>query len=198
MSLILDFVDKSKDDHITIKYCTRDNIAGGVIFLPMSAYEWYLSACVGSSSAFKLIARNTTARISKVGTKYQDVYKMKIEFDDGVLYIPEHKFNKSTKAYCFQNVIEVTVYENGIMTYHKYKFLKNYNTRSEAIYYLEKYVKRFIEYYEKELLEDEVVYGDNGLLLYHGDIIYEHRAVFSTVNLGYANYNCYIMSIEKG
>lgn len=200
--LILDFIDKNKNGYI-IKYCDYYG-TGGAIFLPIKIYKWYVSAYENDSTTFKInyLSKNINAKVSKIPTLNNN--NMKIKFDNNILYIPDYEFNKITKSYCFQIVIEISVYDefNHRLIYHHYKFLKNYDTRSKAIYYMEKFVSGFIKFYNKWFIHDDITYDGDNIPLgpYHGDIIYEHECMFDCMHDDgvYAKYKFFILSIEKG
>ena len=188
-TLILDLIDKIPNGYL-IRFYTKDNIDSGVMVIPTQAYDWFIKAPVSSSKTYELEYKNGSTNITITKKIRSKSYCMKIEFMNNVLYIPNSEFNTTTKTFCFQTYIDIRAYDNnGQLEYSSYRFLKNYDTRSKAIYFIEKFAYRFTSLYKKWFIKE----------LFHGNIIYEHAYMFKAKDgNGTAIYTFTITSVEKG
>lgn len=204
----LDLIDKSQDRYI-IRYYDNTQKLYKALVLPINIYNKYKSSSVGDNPiVYKMKRQYDSDYINIVITKikslnYNDRNSyMKIEFSDSVLYIPDSKFIKIAKTYCFQTFVDIKLINgNGQVNYHNYRFLKNYDTRSKAIYFMDKFACRFPMFYKKWFIRDEVVYDimDEALEIFNGSILYEHEYIFKCRDgNGTAVYTFTILSIEKG
>lgn len=198
--LILDLIDKLPKRYI-IRYCDGGvHPLYGIIQLPTRIYKWFKDADINSETSFRLKPESTIHYITKIMAHNKQY--MKIQFSDNVLYIPDSKFSKIAKSYCYQVYIDCKVYNSaGQFMYHKYKFLNNYDTKSKAIYYTNKYKRKFSAIYKKLLMTDRVLYNgiNSSLQVYHENMIYEHEYLFNNKNGdGTSSYTFTIISIQKG
>ena len=202
--LMLDLIDKTPDKYI-IKFSTIDGSNTGAILLPEKIYSWYKTAPVYGTTSYECETKygNSKIRITKYPQfKYNDKYYMKINFMDFSMTIPDNKFIKLTKSYCFQSFIDIRILNgNGQVIESNYRFLKNYDTRSKAIYFIDKFANKFCDINKKWFLFDEVTFNiaDKAMELFGGDLLYEHRYSFRCKdNNNIAVYTFIIISIEKG
>lgn len=183
--LILDFVDKTPIGYI-IRYCTKGpNPVYGTIALPINIFNWYKSAKIFDSIDYEIKNLNrsdliTVTKMAKLLT-VDDCYYMHIKFNNNSLIVEDKHFDERIKSYCFQSVIFIECIDNNSnLIYNKCKFLKNYNTRSKAVYYTDKFAYRFKMFYHKYFISDEVTFdtSDKNIELIHEDTIYEHKYIF--------------------
>lgn len=199
-TLILDLIDKTPDRYI-IRYCTGDNIPlYGAMLLPMKIYNWYKSADISDTTTYKMKSSGDTEyTVTKLLLKNR--IHMKIEFSDYVIYIPDRKFIKIAKCFCYQVYINAKIFDsNGKLSYHKYKFLNNYDTKSKAVYFTDKFEYKFSSIYKKYLIKDTILYNSIDYLeVFHENIIYEHEYIFNNKDgNGVGSYTFTIISIQKG
>lgn len=198
--LILDLIDKTSNGYI-VRYCTIDNMKYGVMYLPTKIYSWFNSAPIESSNTYK-VKYDTDTKITVTKELLSNNCYMKIEFADNVLYIPNSEFNKIAKSYCFQTFVDIKVLDdNGQLEYHDYKFLKNYDTRSKAVYFIDKFSEKFKLFYNKWFIHDKITYDivNKALELFSNGLIYEHEYVFKNkYENGIVLYTFMIISVEKG
>jgi hypothetical protein len=206
--LILDFVEKFSKGYIIHYIDYSSDYSKGSIFLPNKILNEYASAEIKSKCKYKIrfLKRTKYEDVSVTVTKINSPNKskeryIKLEFNDSVLYAPYKLLNKNTKSYCFQAFIDINIYDNnGLLLYRSYKFLKNYDTRSKAKYYIRKYAKRFGNIHKKWYINDTVEHDltDDIIELFNGDMIYSHSYAFNCKNSNnIAIYTYTIMSIER-
>lgn len=209
-TLELDLIDKTRNGYI-VRYCTRNLDKYGSIVIPNKIYNWYINAIPFETNTYIAKRKNKEGETKITITKNPESnynkfnktgYRMKIEFNDNVIYVSDNKFNNTIKYYSFQILIDIKVLDgNGQLLYHKYKLLKNYDTRSKAVYYAGKYAYNFARIYKKYFIDDKVTYNvlSKKLEVFHEDIIYEHEYLFRTTDgNGISIYTFTILSIEKG
>lgn len=204
-TLLLDLIDKTQKGYI-IRYYAMDNSKYGAIMLPIKIYEWYEYADISESNTYNIRqtkeSKYVKITITKKLSPYNNLCYMKINFSNNVLYIQDTEFGKMAKAYCFQTYIDIKVYDgNSRLNYHNYRFLKNYDTRSKAAYFMDKYAHKFSLLYNKWFISDEVTYNviNKALEPFNNNIIYEHEYIFRPKEgNGFAVYTFTIVSVEKG
>lgn len=205
-ALILELLDKIAKGYII--YCHSDSVSSSIIkeeyiFLPNEFYKWYKLASVGDCTYYRL-EKSKCKYINITITKlisYHNEYCMELEFDDCIVIIPDNKFNKETKFYCFQTFVDYKVFDgNSQLIDHGYKFLKNYDTRSKAFYYIDKFIFGFKKFYKEYFIIDKIEFNTvtKALELFHGDILYEQTLTFKNRDgNGVTTYTFMIVSVEK-
>lgn len=210
-TLILDLIDRHHDGYII--QCNNIKLNKyHVLYLPMSIYNWY------TNDAMPFESTTYSTKINK-DDKYTDVtitkemelnynqlnpsgWRMKIEFKNNLLYISDNKFIKVSKSYCFQTFVDIKIFDgNSRLTHHNYKFLKNYDTKSKAVYFINKFAHRFSLIHKKYLKGNKVTFDIvlPSIVPFHSDIIYEHEYMYRTKDgNGTALYKFTIVVIEKG
>lgn len=196
--LAFEFIDKIRAGYL-IFYCSMNqNPEHECLLLPMSIYNWYIKAKENQSNTFKFKKGYKNGVVTITKKSYKNNNYMKLEFDNKYIHIPNSKFNKISKVYSFQAYIAINIYNgNGQLMCYNFRFLKSYNTRSKAIYFMEKFACRFASIYRKYFIDDNIS-GINNFELFQGDIIYEHNFIFrEKYGNGTANYNFMIISVEN-
>lgn len=205
--LELDLIDKVKGNYI-IKYHTCRLDEYGTVILPISIYDWYNSAKLFEHESYTICnyEKNMDIIITKEMApdyyKHPKRYRMKLEFNNNVLYISDSKFNNTNKSYCFQTFVDIRILDGASrLVFHDYRFLHNYDTRIKAKYYLNKFANNFSKFYKKYFIGCDVIYDSTleALEVFHEDIMYEHGYIFKTNQPNEtAIYTFRILSIEKG
>jgi len=201
--LILDLIDKTPYGHF-IKYCTTSAIPlYGAIIMPTKIYNWYVNASVSDSINYKMKIREDSyikIKLTKINNK--GINHAEFGFNNNILSIPDNKFIKSSKAFNFQAFIDIKILDgNGRLISHNYRFLNNYDTRTKAIYFIDKFASRFAMLYKKWFINDIIMHNvlDVAFELFHSDVLYEHQYIFRNKNdNGTTIYTFSIISVEKG
>lgn len=204
--VILDFVDKCNKGYI-IFFTNRSNTEKGNILLPYTIVKQSKTANAWSSNSYTIhLTKNSKNDINVTVQKVpfyskQNGYSLKLVFNGKELYVPDKVLNKKAKLYCFQSSIDVKVYDNtGQLICTNYKLLKNYDTKSKAVYMTNKFGSLFAGLYDKWLITDKIGYdiSNNLFELFHGDLIFEHEFIFKTKDsIGIAIYTFAVNIIEK-
>ena len=170
------------------------------IMIPNNIYNWYKDADIYDSTSYILKSLSSPDICTEVYvTKLQK--SMKIKFGEDTVSVPDKEFIKIYKAFCFQTFLDIKLFDGNSRIYdHSYRFLKNYDTRSKAFYFIDKFAIKFAYFYKRWFIDCNAVYdGLSNLEVFHGDVIYECEYKFKTRDgNGTAVYTFSIVSVEKG
>ena len=168
--------------------------------MPNNIYNWYKDANIYDSTSYTLQSLLPPDICMDVHvTKLQR--SMKIKFGEDTVCVPDEEFIKIYKAFCFQTFLDIKLIDGNNQVYHhSYKFLKNYDTRSKAVYFMDKFAVKFSYFYRQWFIDCNAIYdGVSNLEVFHVDVIYESEYIFRTKdNNGKAVYTFSIISVEKG